>query len=263
MSVKGKSAAGGFTLLEILVATAIFSVLIGALYSVLFSGLRLRESAHAAVEAGQPVAQVAMIMRRDLANMTVPAERLAGAMRGEPAGMSGGQADEIEFYTTSGIVRDEVPWGEIQRVTYYLEAPAEGEETEGFDLIRQVERNLLTSTTIVLDDELLAQWRMLRGVDELTLRYWDGEAWLDNWDTEVEEGALPRAAQLRVEFVADEAGRRDEPLEIVAEIAPEPRPTPEASETSGASASPTPTPTPTPGPGGGGGGPAGGGGGRP
>ena len=126
-----------------------------------------------------------------------------------------------------------------------------------------MERNLLTSTTIVLDDELLAQWRMLRGVDELTLRYWDGEAWLDNWDTEVEEGALPRAAQLRVEFVADEAGRRDEPLEIVAEIAPEPRPTPEASETSGASASPTPTPTPTPGPGGGGGGPAGGGGGRP
>ena len=46
----------GFTLLEILVATAIFSILVGALYSLFYSALRARESTYESIEKGLPTA---------------------------------------------------------------------------------------------------------------------------------------------------------------------------------------------------------------
>jgi len=70
-------------LLEILVATAIFVVLVGALYSLLHGALRLRETAHEVTEAGLPNDYIALLIKRDLANVSAPVSLLAGPMIGE------------------------------------------------------------------------------------------------------------------------------------------------------------------------------------
>jgi hypothetical protein len=49
---------------------------------------------------------------------------------------------DIELYTTTGALRADQPWSEIQKVTYELRLPADRSQP-GRDLIRSVTRNLL------------------------------------------------------------------------------------------------------------------------
>ena len=55
----------GFTLLEVLVATSIFVVLVGALYSLLYGALRLRERTYEVTEAGLPKDYVALLIKQE------------------------------------------------------------------------------------------------------------------------------------------------------------------------------------------------------
>ena len=202
-------------MLEILAATTIYTMLIAALCTVMSGAFKLREKTFEALETGLPGGYAVTILKRDLTAIAGPSGLLAGPLIGEMEESGSLREDSIEFRTASGIVKDSVPWGDIQQIEYYL---AETEETsgteEGSDFVRAVTRNLLASTTEDPEEELL-----LDGVQALEFNYYDGEDWQDSWDSTTMGDEMPEAIRVRIDFVASEAGeRRLGPIELVCEI---------------------------------------------
>jgi type II secretion system protein J len=210
-------APGGFTLLEVLVATAIFTVLVGALYSLFYGALRLRERTYEVTEAGLPKDYIVTLIKRDLASIVPPVGILAGPMIGETEGDTGQRFDSLEFHTGSGIVDDYDPWGNIQKIEYYLVDSEEWGESEGYSFVRAVTRNLLASTTEDPEEE-----RLLNRVQSLEFAYYDGEYWQDVWDSTTQENETPVAVRMRIDFLPSEEGEREtRPIELVCEIVTE------------------------------------------
>jgi len=193
----------GFTLLELLTATIMFSVILGALYSAFYGALRMREKAYEAFENGLPRAYVASLIRRDLLSLTPSGGVFSGPSIGERLEEGGNRQDYLEFFTASGVVDDRNPWGDIRKVEYRLDLPTEvsqrKQETtvneDGKDLIRGVTHNLLPSEEESPEEECL-----LHGVRSLQFGYYDGEAWQDSWDGTTQTDRSVLAIGLRVDF---------------------------------------------------------------
>ena len=81
------------------------------------------------------------------------------------------------MFTATGALGANAPWADIQRVTYELKPPA-GRTAAGQDLVRSVARNLLSTTTPEVEDQL-----MLSGVANIKFSCYDGSQWQDTWDT--------------------------------------------------------------------------------
>ena len=193
---------GAFTLLELLLAVLIFSIVLGAIHVVFFSALKLRNKTADAIERSLPLQQTLAIIKRDLANLVPPGGALSGALQSTPNIATGsGTATSMnnqtgpQFYTAAGIVDDSVPWGEIERVSYSLRTATN--QTPGQDLYRSVARNLLPA----LQDETQDQF-LMGGVESLKWQFYDGNAWKDTWDSTQADTTtglsnnLPRAIKL-------------------------------------------------------------------
>ena len=228
----------GFTLLELLVATSIFATLLGALYAVLFGGMRLRETAWGDFESGVTREQIAMTLRRDLTDLVVPAGILAGPIIGETESVSDLHLDKLQFYSTDGAVTDREPWGDIQHIEYVLAEPLQAGKSGEYDFVRRVRRDLL-ATTVEEEETPQAQWRLFSGVTSFTAEYYDGQAWNSTWDSTLVDNENPQAIHIELTFAPDKDGRARPPLEILCEIAPQPRTRTGSSATgSGAPATP-------------------------
>jgi len=222
-----RKARSGFTLLEVLTATVMFAVIMSALYSVFHGALHLRETAYDAFEKNVPKDYVVEIIKRDLANITVPNGILASVMIGERGEKGSLSLDRLRIHTVTGAVTDRDPWADIQRVEYSLEAGQGAAETgnqSGQSLVRSVTRNLLAPT-----EENPETQSLLEGVQSLKLTYYDGQDWLDSWDSTVRndstdtttlENVLPLAIEVRIDFVPPEPGQRETlPIELVVPVA--------------------------------------------
>ena len=175
-----------FTLLELLLAVLVFSIVLGAIHVVFFSAFKLRNNTCDAVERSLPLQQALSIIKRDLANLVPPGGPLSGALQSTPtltttaSGVSMSNSvnrqSGPQFYTAVGIVDDNAPWGDIERVSYCLAPPTNN--TPGMDLFRFVTRNLLPVMQDVTEDQFL-----MSGVDAITFQYYDGTAWQDTWDS--------------------------------------------------------------------------------
>ncbi|HEQ60409.1 MAG TPA: prepilin-type N-terminal cleavage/methylation domain-containing protein, partial [Firmicutes bacterium] len=97
-------ARGGFTLLELLAATAMFAVIIVALYSVFYGALRLRERAAETFETQLPKGFSLSVLKRDLADAVAPTGVLAGPFIGEKIEEGRRRLDRLEIHTASGRV---------------------------------------------------------------------------------------------------------------------------------------------------------------
>jgi len=195
-----------------------FSVLIGALYSLFYGTLRLREKTSELTETSVPRDYIVGLINRDLAHIVAPVGILAGPLIGESDEEGGERLDRLEFYTASGIVNTVDPWAEVQKVEYYLDEPEDTGETEGQELVRAVTRNLLAATAEEPEEQ-----RLLSGVQSLEFAYYDGEYWEDVWDSTTQESETPRAIMMYVDFVAPQEGDRQmRPIELVCELVTEP-----------------------------------------
>ncbi len=208
--------AGGFTLIEVLVASTISAVLIVALYAVFHGALNLRESAFERLDDALPRSYVSQTLRRDLAAMTPPAGIMAGALLGESNEDNARRADTLEFYTASAAVGDNEPWGDIQKVEYRLAEDNSSDAGEGRDFVRAVTRNLLASTVEEPPEEAL-----LSGVESLEFSYYDGEIWEESWDSTTRENEAPLAVRVRIDFASNEEeedARAAKPFELLFEV---------------------------------------------
>src|SRR6266496_3171461 len=116
-----------FTLLELLLAVLVFSIVLAAMHTVFFSAFRLRNKTSDAIERSLPLQQTLAILKRDLANLVPPGGTLSGQLQSTPTtssagGMSGSLSHQNgpQFYTAVGLVEDGTAWGEIERVPYSL-----------------------------------------------------------------------------------------------------------------------------------------------
>lgn len=224
-----------FTLLELLLAVLVFSIVLGAIHVVFFSALKLRNKTSEAIERSLPLQQTLAIIKRDLANLVPPGGPLAGALQSTPtftpsAGGTGGtttgnsmsrslnRGNGPEFYTAVGVVDERASWGEIERVTYHLAPPTNN--APGMDLMRSVTRNLLPVTQEQNEDQFL-----MGGVQAITFKYFDGNDWKDTWDSTLVDSAtglsnnLPSAIKVELQLYTEtESFGTPAPVELIVPV---------------------------------------------
>jgi type II secretion system protein J len=220
-------ARAGFTLVELLAALIITSLLIVALVTVMGTAFAMRDSTTAQLEETDQAASILDVFKSDLTQLVPPGELLAGAILGERIEESGGiRADSLEFYTASAPFEDDAPWGDIQKVVYSLREPEDAEELRGYELVREVTRNLLPSLEEESEETVL-----LDTVKSLEFQYYSEETWQDSWDSSSNDNAPPSAVCVRIELAAAEDGDvPPPPLELTCALVAESASSDEESE---------------------------------
>ncbi len=188
------TASAGFTLIEVILALAVCAIVLVIIGSFFGGALHLQESVNKNLEQAMPMERALNVMRKDLKNAVAPGGLLAGPLQSGSAEGGVGANDGIQIYTTTGLMTQNAPWGEIQKVTYGLQAPTDNTTNNGKDLVRTVTRNLLTTAAEDDDEQFLAS-----GVESLAFSYFDGNNWLDSWDDTTETN-LPIAVKVNVQM---------------------------------------------------------------
>jgi general secretion pathway protein J len=215
----------GFTLIEVLLAVTISSIVLVAIHLLFYGAIQLRNKSAEVIEQGIPLQQALAIIKRDLENVVLPGERLLGELQttmtstssnlltslNEPGNALPGQSSPALF-TASGLLSEQVPWAEVQRVAYYLAPPTNN--SLGKDLIRSVTRNLLP----VFPEEPVTR-SILSGVQSITFWFYDGLQWREYWDSTIETNKLPYGIKVELQLVSAPTERlRREPIELVVPI---------------------------------------------
>lgn len=208
----------GFTLIEILLAVTIFAIVLFAMNTVFYSALRLERATNRSLDERTTLNQALAILRRDLQGAVQPISNgvfnlnfISGA--GSSMSLGPSRNSSLEFATTTGVINDSLPWGDLQRVRYELTEPAD-RTTRGQDLVRVITRNLMPTTT----EEIDTQW-LMGNVESLEFLGFDGSGWQASWDTSSGEIGLPQAVRVRVLLAANNTGNNSpinrEPIEML------------------------------------------------
>jgi type II secretion system protein J len=201
----GASLTLAFTLIEVLLAVTVFAIVLAAINTVFFSAMRLRTRTSAALDEAAPIEQTLSIIRRDLQGALGPGGVLAGDFKsGSVSSSMGDQNSAIEFYTATGVIRDDSTWGDVRKVSYQLRQP--------------MTRNPLANTAEV--DE---QW-LMSGVEALDFICYDGANWRNSWDTSQGDTTLPAAIKVRLQLAATGSGdaRSRNPIEMIVPLLAQP-----------------------------------------
>jgi prepilin-type N-terminal cleavage/methylation domain-containing protein len=200
-----------FTLLEMLVAMTLMSVLAGVLYTSLHIGFAARESAQRNLAPIRSACLALSLVRSDLMSALPPTGLFAGAFTGtDGVNDQGLDADMLSFYTC-GRAPGDAEWNEeeandqqgnveeghsdIMKIDLGL---GSAQDTGEPALIRYITTNLLPPETVEPAEELLC-----RGVRSLNITYFDGTDWYDDWDSTQLNNALPVAVEITLEVQAE------------------------------------------------------------
>lgn len=206
--------------MEILIAVVAFSIVLAAINGVYYSAIRLRNKTTANLEQALPLEHAAAIIRRDLANLVLPGGTLSGALQTSSTSNNVmGQASP-SFYTSSGIIDETSPWGDVQRVSYLLIDSTN--RANGRELVRSVSRNLLP----VLQDQP-EQQPLMTGLQNIAFLFYDGSQWRESWDSTTPDlttglsNSLPKAIKVQLQLLTEGTGsgrQREAPIELVVPI---------------------------------------------
>lgn len=182
---------GGFTLLEMLVAMMLMSILAGALYAGLHTAFAGRRRAEASVEPAERAAAAMHMMQSSLEAATAPTGLLAGEFMGQGGtGSSGRPADALAFHALAQDQGRFAPASPIHLIEIGLTSD---EETGGLVLLRCTTANLLAPETQDPIEEVVC-----RRVLSLETTFYDGSSWQDTWDSTAMGNVLPMAVEVRL-----------------------------------------------------------------
>ena len=186
-----------FTLLEVLVATVMIAILAVSLYGMLHTGIQIQRSATGSLAQARKVSLLMEILRQDVASILPPGGVLKGPFTGQS--LVDGVNDAMMFYNTAQAVPDPnwtgnilEPVGDVQKVEIYCQ-PAEDGKSQL--LLRRVTRNLLSPTMIEQQPEVLCP-----GIATFNLRYFNGTAWQNIWDSTAQDNNLPAAIEVSLQL---------------------------------------------------------------
>lgn len=168
----------GFTLIEILVALTILSIIIATVYGAFSGTVKIIKSGNFSSETQQYGRLAVDAIRHDLLCAMPSPSSSTPYFRGVDDD-DGDPRDIINFVTSAYIMSDpgeNRPESEICEVGYFL-----SEEHEGY-LVRRVD--------ITVDSKPFSggKWKPISAnIVGLNFQYYDGEQWLDQWDPEAEQ----------------------------------------------------------------------------
>jgi type II secretion system protein J len=186
---------GAFTLLELLVAMTMMMAVAACLYTALSTGFRAYRAAQSAVEPTFQAANAIELLKEDISGVLPPGGVLAGAFIGtDSRGAKGVDDDSLEFYTTHIYADDEQTAGGLGKIELLLEDDLEGAYGD-YMLVRRVTLSLLSPRAVEAQEQVLC-----RNVVSLNLRYFDGDGWVDDWDSTADANSLPKAVEIDVQI---------------------------------------------------------------
>jgi type II secretion system protein J len=184
----------GFTLLELLVAMSLMVVVAGCLYTALYTGFKARRSALAAVEPTSQAVNAIELLKQDIVGVIPVDGVLAESFVGTNGRSSkGNDADYVVFYTTQVYADEGELVGGVGKIELALEEDTD-EGRENCRLVRKITRNLLSPKDVDAEEQVLC-----RNVTSLNLRYFDGDGWLDEWDSTADANSLPVAMEVDIQ----------------------------------------------------------------
>jgi hypothetical protein len=176
---------------------AMAAMLALSLYAAMNVALRSRTTAQNAIDPVR-TGMIAMdLVERDFQSVPPPTGTLKGTFYAGHQAAGVGDSDHVEFFSVGadpieGDSADASPLAEgIRKVQLYV-------QTDGVAtpvLVRRVTRNLLPAAEALADEEILC-----RNVRSFSLRYFDGLAWQETWDSTMLEDALPMAVAITLEL---------------------------------------------------------------
>jgi type II secretion system protein J len=221
-----------FTLIEVMLALAISAIVLAAVGGVFFTALHLRDRTAAMLDETASLYQAIGVIRRDFQGALPPgaaAIPTVGDFKCNSQGGGGNSSGSIQLYTTTGVLDENDPWGDVQEVVYELRDPTDNRQN-GKDLVRSVSRNVLASGT----QDAIAR-PLMGNVKSLEFACYDGAEWRDSWDTSLGDTNLPVAVRIRVRLAGDNNpnARPQEPYELVVALLSQSRTNQPASSSSG------------------------------
>ena len=210
----------GFTLLELLIATAVAAIVLLTINATFFGALRLHHTTHEKIDGDLMEQRALGIVRRDLAGLMLPSGGngpvLAGALQTTEFSSSpndpAGDRVSADFFTNSGRIDGWNPFSEVQKVAYFLAPATDGSNRKA--LVRAMTRNLLPVQETGPDEQQI----LLSGVASAEIEFFDGTDWIADWDSTV-TSTLPTAIKFRLVMArpgsaADTGG----PIELVVPV---------------------------------------------
>lgn len=207
----------GFTLIEILLATAVAAIVLIAIQSVFFGALKLRNTTTERIETDLVLQRALGIMRKDISGIVVPGTGLAGELQSVPASALSqdtinGERISPDFYTTSGKIDGWTPFSEMQLVAYYLrnETTSNGSKS----LVRVITRNLLPVQSATQEEQIL-----IGGIAEASIEFYDGTSWTDTWDS-TSTSTLPTAIRFNLTLAGQQGQNQinNAPVELLVPV---------------------------------------------
>lgn len=218
---RDRTACNGFTLLELLLGSVISALLLAALYGVFQGALQAQSRTNARLEEYLPQGQVVALMKNDMENIAAPNDLLCGNILGRHEGDADHCSDTLEFSTTTGKPVNTLPWGEVQKVVYSLEISDEEDAGANLQLVRTVTRNLLSPQIQDQEESVV----LLDAVQSLEFQYFDGQNWLEAWDSTTTNNAPPKAIRTRILLAAEPTNdATPKSIDIVCEVCVRPGP---------------------------------------
>lgn len=196
----------GFTLIELILAMLIASMLSLTLYTALNTAIKARRTAQRAALSTRSGSIAMDLISRDLecavpppasatdtTTTTAAPLTLAGPFQGSHQAGGGGDNDDLIFSTLSRDEHDVAgPLGDgICTVEFFVQSDS-GTQV----LVRRINRNPLAPTQELGVPEILC-----RNVKSFSLQYYDGTTWQPSWDSTQLGDVLPPAVMVTIEVV--------------------------------------------------------------
>jgi prepilin-type N-terminal cleavage/methylation domain-containing protein len=176
-------AAGGFTLIEILLASAAAALILAAIYGVFQHATQLRDSAMRRIHDMRLRSRAATVIRNDLRNAYVSGGLFASIVQGDAAGTDGQNSafpGYLKLTTTTAKDTPDDLYGDVQQVEYYVVRDTGTAAGGGGDLVRAVTRDLLGMEES--DQPAAEEQQILTGVQSLQVSFYDGANWQSSWE---------------------------------------------------------------------------------
>ncbi|MCE5327721.1 MAG: hypothetical protein LLG01_15050 [Planctomycetaceae bacterium] len=184
----------GFTLLELMLASALTILLAGALFASLTVALKARRSSEGATQTIRKLTAAMDLMAADLQSARTPNGVLAGSFIGtsDSGGMMSSGLDSLTFYAAATDIPPAPGVGDVKKIEYSCDVPLGGATAV---LTRYVTTNLLAQAETEPREEVIC-----RDVRSLLIQYYDGTSWQDSWDSADLGNLLPKAVRITLEL---------------------------------------------------------------
>ena len=174
----------GFTLLELLIALALFAILSTALYGTYFSLMRGRESATTGMESRRELRITLDMLRRELSSAYYNRTNKRLHFVVEDRDIFGKPASTLDFTAISAPCGGSLPTSDLVTLRYQ---PVEKEKKI---VLGRVVKDLFVT-------QEPARYPQMDEVEGFLVECFDGGKWVKSWDTAVNIG-LPKSVRVTV-----------------------------------------------------------------